>query len=1037
MQTVVLVLLALLTFVILFQYPLVAIVLAGLWALLASALTRSRQLENRLNELEQTLSGATGQHPKKPVTSTPTTPKTETGEVAKPPQADASTAETVTSAARTELAGDADFSVAAEKAAPTQPKPADRRGGDQDRFLDEPAVPPFVRVLFQRLWGWFTAGNVFVRIGVVILFIGMTFLVQHAIGRGMVPIGVRLSAVAVVAMLLLLWGWRLRDRRSNFALVVQGAGVGLLYLLIFSAFSLYNLIPSLPAFALLLLMVVLAAVLAVLQNARSLALFATVGGFLAPVLTSSGSNDYVGLFSYYTLLNLGILAIAWFRSWRLLNFVGFVFTFAISSLWGVLEYRPEFYVSVQPFLILFFLFYVGISILFAKHRRPLYRDYVDSTLVFGTPLLAFGLQSAMVSHYQYGIAISAGALGAFYVILAQALWSWRRDELKLLSQTFLSLGVVFLTLAVPFVIDGSLTGATWAIEGAGILWVSIKQEQKLRRLFGQALVMASGLILGYEIVALSGGLYGDAQPAFLNSAFIGCVIIAVAASASSWLLSRPFAGKLKLESWSQYGLLVYGLAVLLFGFEVQVIDFDLVQTEGHWLALLSVVSLLLFTLAGDKLAWRQAHWVSVGFILPLAVAAWLDFIRQPRLAADYGYLLWPLSLLAYGYALKRALPVVSRRTLLAGHIVWALVMVGLLFWEGLWQLLLGYGFLAVGFTWGADQWHWPQLKTLALGLLPVMALTALVAVLMEGSLGQLPSLAAGFSWSFAEGYLLWPLVLSMLVWCLWRFEQTKTPVPAWLHGLALLFLVAWVTWEASWHLLAYVGWLNAWHLALLPLASLLAFRWVMKPAFWPFTGHFIDYRRYALVPLALALVVWSFGQLATPADSSPLPWLPLINPLDIVQALVLMVAYLWFQRLTSTPSHFVSGQSVRVALLAFLFLWANVDLLRAAHHWWDIAWQWPHILAADLSQTLLSLFWALCGVLMTFYAGRKARRRLWLMGAGLLAVVIVKLFLVDFSASDTFERIVSFTGVGLLLVLVGYLSPIPPKAIPSSGAVKS
>jgi len=74
---------------------------------------------------------------------------------------------------------------------------------------------------------------------------------------------------------------------------------------------------------------------------------------------------------------------------------------------------------------------------------------------------------------------------------------------------------------------------------------------------------------------------------------------------------------------------------------------------------------------------------------------------------------------------------------------------------------------------------------------------------------------------------------------------------------------------------------------------------------------------------------------------------------------------------------------------------------------------------------------------MTFYAGRKARRRLWLMGAGLLAVVIVKLFLVDFSASDTFERIVSFTGVGLLLVLVGYLSPIPPKAIPCSGAVKS
>ena len=709
MQNALLVVLALLTFLILFEYPVVAIVLAGLWALLMSALNRARQLESRLQVLEQRFYSdrdKTGMEAKAPPSSSPevelpeNTQKTREAQSEEEAGAAPSAKTSAASAAR-----DAQTIPSAGEPGPDRAEPQGWGAESQDRFLDEPVLPPFVRALFERIWDWFTAGNVFVRVGVVILFIGMTFLVQHAIGKGMVPVGVRLSAVAVVAMLLLVWGWRLRDKRSNFALVVQGAGVGLLYLLIFSAFSLYSLIPSLPAFALLFLTVVLAAMLAVLQDARSLALFATAGGFLAPVLTYSGSNDYVGLFSYYTLLNLGILAIAWFKSWRLLNLVGFVFTFAIASFWGVLEYRPEFFSRVEPFLIVFFLLYVAISILFANHRTPWYKDYVDSTLVFGTPLLAFGLQSAMVSQYPYGIAISAAALGGFYVVLAQALWRRRRDELKLLSQTFLSLGIVFLTLAVPFVIDGSLTGATWAIEGAGILWVSIKQEQRLRRLFGQALVVASGLILGYEIVTLSGGLYGDSQPAFLNSAFIGCVIIALAASASSWLLSRPFSGKLKLETWSQYGLLVYGLAVLLFGFEVQIVDFDLVQNRGHGLALLSAVGLLLYTLAGDRLAWRQAHWVSVGFIVPLAAAAWFDVIHQPGLAADYRYILWPLSLLAYGYALKRALPVVGARTLLMSHILWALVMVGLLFREGmtlyagrrarrrLW--LLGAGLLAV------------------------------------------------------------------------------------------------------------------------------------------------------------------------------------------------------------------------------------------------------------------------------------------------------------------------------------------------------
>ena len=157
--------------------------------------------------------------------------------------------------------------------------------------------------------------------------------------------------------------------------------------------------------------------LAILQDAKLLALFATVGGFLAPVLTSSGSNNYIGLFSYYTLLNLGIFAIVWFKSWRILNFLGFLFTFAIATTWGVLKYKPEYFATTEPFLVIFFLMYVAIGVLYARNRTEFYKDYVDSSLVFGTPLLAFGLQCAMVKGYEYGVAISAFSLAAFYVVL--------------------------------------------------------------------------------------------------------------------------------------------------------------------------------------------------------------------------------------------------------------------------------------------------------------------------------------------------------------------------------------------------------------------------------------------------------------------------------------------------------------------------------------------------------------------------------------------------------------------------------------------
>ena len=104
--------------------------------------------------------------------------------------------------------------------------------------------------------------------------------------------------------------------------------------------------------------------LAVRQQAQVLAVFATVGGFMVPLLTSDGSNNFVGLFSFYLLLNLGILSIAWFQSWRLLNWVGLVFTFGVSLSWVALQYSPADYPVVQGFMLGYFLLYLLVSLLF-------------------------------------------------------------------------------------------------------------------------------------------------------------------------------------------------------------------------------------------------------------------------------------------------------------------------------------------------------------------------------------------------------------------------------------------------------------------------------------------------------------------------------------------------------------------------------------------------------------------------------------------------------------------------------------------------
>jgi uncharacterized membrane protein len=163
-------------------------------------------------------------------------------------------------------------------------------------------------------------------------------------------------------------GWWLRQRNSSYALMLQGTGIAVLYLTVFAAMRLHPLLDSKAALGLLVAVTVFSAILAVTQNAMGLAAAAALGGFAAPILTSTGSGNHVALFSYFILLNAGILAIAWFKAWRTLNLIGFVGTFGIGFAWGLRSYTPELLWSTEPFLIVFFLTYLAIGLLFTRRK---------------------------------------------------------------------------------------------------------------------------------------------------------------------------------------------------------------------------------------------------------------------------------------------------------------------------------------------------------------------------------------------------------------------------------------------------------------------------------------------------------------------------------------------------------------------------------------------------------------------------------------------------------------------------------------------
>jgi uncharacterized membrane protein len=321
------------------------------------------------------------------------------------------------------------------------------------------------------------------------------------------------------------------------------------------------------------------------------------------------------------------------------------------------------------------------------------------------------------------------------------------------------------------------------------------------------------------------------------------------------------------------------------------------------------------------------------------------------------------------------------------------------------------------------------MRVLALGLFPIMLFLTFSLLLTKAMHPFiLPDISMGITWSFEAGYLLWVLAFMVLYWLFYTDEANKNTIksPASFRGLSLLLLVVLCTWESSWHLTDYFEISHGWHIALFPVFAVSALWLMMQAKFWPFSRYYDDYLDWTAKPLIWGLMLWSVLALKSPANSSPLPWLPLMNPAELIQAMVL-VTLIRFTFLL--PPHRMTElqKSTRYVLIArFTFIWLNFMLLRAIHHWAGLPWT-GDLWHEPLTQTCLSIFWTLTGLSLTIVATQKQVRKLWITGALLLTIVVAKLFLFDLHSHDSMERIISFITVGALLMLIGYFAPLPPK----------
>ncbi|MGE5615357.1 MAG: DUF2339 domain-containing protein, partial [Bacillota bacterium] len=331
--------------------------------------------------------------------------------------------------------------------------------------------------------------------------------------------------------------------------------------------------------------------------------------------------------------------------------------------------------------------------------------------------------------------------------------------------------------------------------------------------------------------------------------------------------------------------------------------------------------------------------------------------------------------------------------------------------------------IALVFTLLARSRAWPQARWPGYALLPVLWIVALFAFIERPhALGDL-------------GWIAWPFAIGVMAFVL-RDVDDRDASNGWhetMHAATFLLVAALGAWEMHWAAVRTTADGTAWSVAsvlLVPAMLLLVAVSRKVDERWPIVRHKLAYRAGAVGVVLAAMGVWIIYANAThDGTSDPLPYLPLVNAIDLGHILIAICgvgAWLAWRR---------SGIPVRETkeLLgtagALTFIWLNGMLLRSLHHWADVPYRLGPMMRSVIVQASISVFWTVIALALMVYATRSARRVLWMTGAVLMGVVVVKLFLVDLEHLSGIERIVAFIVVGLLMLVIGYFSPVPPRRV--------
>lgn len=398
----------------------------------------------------------------------------------------------------------------------------------------------------------FIGENLISKIGILILVLGISYFVKYAIDQDYINETGRVGIGILCGAILLGFSHYLHKEYKAFSSVLVAGAITVFYFTIAYGFHKYHLYSQTITFGIMVGITLFSTLISVYYDRRELAVLSVIGGFAVPFMVSTGEGNYIALFTYFIILNVGMLILSYFKQWDIVKLLSFAFTYAIFAFWYSSRYSAiadRAHINTFLFLNTFYLIFLVMTMVdILKNRVPNFAVKIGFLMI--NTAITFFISMDILTHYYpdlrglYTLIFSVVNLSTTYLV-----YKYNREQSQIIY-FMLGLTLLFATIAIPIQFDGYYVTIFWAAEAFLLLWVSHKSNQN--SFFTASIIV---YLLALISLVLDWGHYnsGLLYPIIRNSIFLTGIVVNISIYAACVLIRRydfkfPIAENDKFDS---------------------------------------------------------------------------------------------------------------------------------------------------------------------------------------------------------------------------------------------------------------------------------------------------------------------------------------------------------------------------------------------------------------------------------------------------------------------------------------------------------